>query len=110
MWSMNGAGVGPELRDDEGHPLRHQAANEGHVAGQPVELGHDDAGEVEEALSFFDAPGIPCEFNRPCEYRNYAPRHRGNCGRSVIARYWETVSACWVMVVVRACDRAWPGR
>ena len=35
-------GIGSEFGDDEGHTLRHQAGNEGHVAREPVELGHQD--------------------------------------------------------------------
>jgi len=34
-----GVGVGPELGDDEGDALRHEAGDEGHVAGEPIELG-----------------------------------------------------------------------
>ena len=35
-------GIGTEFRDDERHPLGHQASNEGHVTGEAVQLGHDD--------------------------------------------------------------------
>ena len=35
-------GIGAEFRDDEGDALRHQAGNEGDVAGEAVELGHHD--------------------------------------------------------------------
>jgi hypothetical protein len=38
----DGVRVGPELGDDERHPLGHQAGDEGDIAGQPVELGDDD--------------------------------------------------------------------
>ena len=34
--------VDAELSDDERHPVRHQAADEVHVAGQPIELRHRD--------------------------------------------------------------------
>ena len=31
-----------KLGDDEWHALGHEASNEGHVAGKPIELGHQD--------------------------------------------------------------------
>ena len=53
--------IAPSLATMKGHALRHQAGDEGHVAGEPVELGHDHralgcagsgqrcGGEVEDA-------------------------------------------------------------
>ena len=35
-------GIGAKFGDDEGDALRHQAGNEGDVAREAVELGHDD--------------------------------------------------------------------
>lgn len=37
-----GIGVGAEFRNDERHALRHEPGDEGNVAGQAVELGHND--------------------------------------------------------------------
>ena len=34
-------GVGSKLGDDERDALSHQAGDEGHIAGEPVELGHE---------------------------------------------------------------------
>ena len=34
--------ISPQFGDDEGHTLGHQARYEGHVAGEPIELGHND--------------------------------------------------------------------
>ena len=34
--------ISPQFGNDERHTLGHQARYEGHVAGKPVELGHDD--------------------------------------------------------------------
>ena len=35
-------GIGAEFGDDERHSLNHQAGDEGNVARQAIELGHDD--------------------------------------------------------------------
>ena len=35
-------GISAELGDNEGNPVRHQAADEMHVTGQAVELGNED--------------------------------------------------------------------
>ncbi len=37
-----GVSIATEFGDDEWHTLRHQAGHKGHVAGKPVELGHND--------------------------------------------------------------------
>jgi hypothetical protein len=39
---MKGICVRSKLGNDEWHTLRHQAGNEGHVAGKAIELGHQD--------------------------------------------------------------------
>ena len=39
---MKGSASAPELGDDEGHPLRHQPGDEGHVTREAIELGDDD--------------------------------------------------------------------